>query len=692
MNLVLTLVTTTLCLLLAVIVYVRNEKKDAHKLLAVLSICLALWSVTNWLSLQPLNEEVKFFWIKAVMFVTAPIPLLFFLFTLHFPKFTSIDNRKLKFLISLAVAVTTILMLGAFTQYMFSAYYINDGIPHLSPGPLAVLYGFTFFSLTLAGMYVLLQKYFHSSGLSQLQVAYVLFGLSLTISVGFISNYVLVVFSQNFNFVSYGPASSLFLLACMSYAALRHRLLDLRLVIVKATAYAVAVFVIVGLYSMFINELTELVKYLYPSISYRIVTMIALIIGMTTYPGLLKVTQQLTQRLFHQKAFNQQRAHKILSNIFATQLTTASLLQSLDQFFCTQFGVKFSSVALQHSDQSRLSDLLISSMKKRYAYKIFVTDEHAEGELFYYAIQQNIGLVLPLFLGSELTGYVTLGNKHSGHAFSSEELSFLETIVPELTIAIKHAYKLEKMKDEFVSIASHELRTPMTVIRSYLWLCLFKPNMKLPEKVRQPLQVAYSATERLLNLVQDLLTVSQLEVHHLQLKKEVVNMNQLTQNVVDELQLYAQSKRVTVVVEALTDNCKCTVDKGKISEVLYNIISNAIKFSPNNSTVLVVLGGNNRQLWIKVTDEGVGISELNQQRLFQKFGTVLDSYQKLPEQGTGLGLYISREFVRLHGGDIAVTAAPSEGSTFIVSLPREITDHAPYFAPAYASTAQNTFS
>ena len=285
--------------------------------------------------------------------------------------------------------------------------------------------------------------------------------------------------------------------------------------------------------------------------------------------------------------------------------------------------------------------------------------------------QQNIRLVFPITLHRQSTGWVYLGPKHSGNAFSAEELQFCEVVGPQLALAIDHLDQVDRIKDDFVSIASHELRTPMTAIKSYLWLCLFKPSLVLPDAVKQHLQTAYSATERLLELVRDLLTLSQIEAQQLPLKRSTIPLKSLAEKTVSELEPLALAKNVTFGIHESAAGITCEGDESKIAEVLHNLLGNAVKFSPEGGVVEISLAQSHQLVTVSIRDAGPGISVTDQERLFQKFGIIQSSYQKSPETGTGLGLYISQQFAKLHKGFISVNSVIGKGSTFTLSLPRE---------------------
>jgi signal transduction histidine kinase len=315
-------------------------------------------------------------------------------------------------------------------------------------------------------------------------------------------------------------------------------------------------------------------------------------------------------------------------------------------------------------------------------------------------------VLVPLALHHELLGWVVLGQKKSGNAFSAQELAFCQITAPQIALGLHHASsygrtrafnrrlkkevqhatqdlieanlqlsQLDQLKDEFVSIASHELRTPMTAIRSYLWLCLQHGTHTLPENVARHLHIAYDATDRLLALVKELLTVSQLEAGKLSLSLERVRIFSLVRSVIDVLSVSAAEKHVGIELHAEDEEVDVPLDRVKFSEVMQNLIGNAVKFSPSHSHVIVSIKKAEKYIKITVKDQGKGISQEDQKHLFQKFGVVQHQYKTVAQQGTGLGLYIAKQFVQLHSGTIKVRSTPGAGTTFVVVLPLSLSTH-----------------
>jgi signal transduction histidine kinase len=228
---------------------------------------------------------------------------------------------------------------------------------------------------------------------------------------------------------------------------------------------------------------------------------------------------------------------------------------------------------------------------------------------------------------------------------------------------------LDKLKDEFISLAAHELRTPMTAIKSYLWMIMNKDATLDAEKKKLYMERVYSSTERLLTLVNDMLDVSRLESGRLKLTPLDFSLLPLSHEVVDEFAAKIVERKQTLsVVDSTVPSV--LADRDKIHEVLLNLIGNAIKYTPEGGTIKVSFKENNGMVETAITDTGKGISKEDLERLFQKFGRLDNRLVSVGEAGgTGLGLYICKQLVELSGGKIWVTSEVDKGSVFSFSLP-----------------------
>lgn len=263
------------------------------------------------------------------------------------------------------------------------------------------------------------------------------------------------------------------------------------------------------------------------------------------------------------------------------------------------------------------------------------------------------------------------------HSFASliEQLMAREHLLEQISSQLKNANEklkaLDKLKNEFVSVASHELRTPMTSIKSYLWMALKGKGGDLTEKQRYYIERSYNSVERLVRLVNDMLDISRIESGNIKLEFQQVDIVGLTHEVVDEFLPRANELGVTITVQEDNTPQKALADPDKIKQVLFNLIGNSLKFTPRGGVISIKFVHKDEFIEIRVRDTGSGIASEDVEKLFQKFGLLPGSYitNQTTIGGTGLGLYICRSIIELHQGTIrADSPGLGKGSTFIFTL------------------------
>jgi signal transduction histidine kinase len=231
---------------------------------------------------------------------------------------------------------------------------------------------------------------------------------------------------------------------------------------------------------------------------------------------------------------------------------------------------------------------------------------------------------------------------------------------------------LDKLKNEFVSVASHELRTPMTAIKSYLWMALNGKGGQLNEKQHYYIERGYNSVDRLIRLVNDMLNISRIESGRISITLQPVDIITLTKEVVEEVIPHAKEVGVTITIQKIESLPKVLADSDKIKEVLFNLIGNSVKFTPKSGSIMISYSQKDGFVETKITDTGAGIEPDDMGKLFQKFGLIEGSYvtnQTSTSFGTGLGLYICRSIIELHHGEInAASEGKGKGSTFAFTL------------------------
>jgi signal transduction histidine kinase len=224
---------------------------------------------------------------------------------------------------------------------------------------------------------------------------------------------------------------------------------------------------------------------------------------------------------------------------------------------------------------------------------------------------------------------------------------------------------LSKQKDEFIGIASHELKTPVTSIKGYTQILKIRfaqeKNMRAVEMLtRMDRQI-----DKLTFLINDLLDVTKIEGGKFQFHRSYFDFNELVAEIAEEIQ---QTTSAHTIITKLALTSKIYGDKERIGQVITNFLSNAIKYSPNSAQIILTTLKEARRITLCVQDFGIGISKEKQEKVFDRFFRVSGSKEDT-FPGLGLGLFISAEIIKRHNGTVSVKSIKNKGSTFCFSLP-----------------------
>jgi signal transduction histidine kinase len=243
-----------------------------------------------------------------------------------------------------------------------------------------------------------------------------------------------------------------------------------------------------------------------------------------------------------------------------------------------------------------------------------------------------------------------------------DEISQVDQVFHQMADKLK---EVERMKKEFVAMVSHDLRTPLTSIQALLTLLETGVLVELPDKARNRIEGGQSEITRLISLVNELLDIERMEGGKLDLEFNLAPLSKIIARSVQSVNSLSESRRIGISYPE-TDE-QLYVDEDRIVQVIVNILSNAIKFSPDDSRISITMSGDKDKVLIKITDQGRGIPLEHRASIFNRFQQVELGDNR---RGTGLGLAICKTIIEQHGGTIGVESAMGRGSTFWFTLPR----------------------
>jgi signal transduction histidine kinase/CheY-like chemotaxis protein len=284
--------------------------------------------------------------------------------------------------------------------------------------------------------------------------------------------------------------------------------------------------------------------------------------------------------------------------------------------------------------------------------------------------------------------------------FGGDELSRVQQFMSAVAAAVDRGTLLERLKETnaelveanhhktvFLANMSHELRTPLNAILGFSELLVDAPNEQFPEATRKRfLEQIHSSGKHLLGLINDILDLSKVEAGQMELRLQMVTVAEVVAQVVSTIEPLATKKHIEVKADGAGGG-QILADEGKLKQMVLNLVSNSIKFTPEGGTVTIESVRAGDRVEISVSDNGIGIAPDDLQRVFKEFQQV-DSGANRTQQGTGLGLALTRSFAILHGGNVRAESELGKGSRFTIDLPVEA--RSPHRAPTLANGSGGT--
>lgn len=692
---------------LTLIVYFRNPKSATNRVFAILGTTISLWLIAMYISLKPLSPSDSLMWIRLTIFMATPMSILFLLLAHTLPS----DKLRLKrpYFISLIVA-TVIVMLITISPYAFTSIEYRTVLPSPQPGLGLIPFGLFVSGCSLTAVIILYIRLKRALGKEKNQLKWIMTGILIMYTLLILTVLLPVSIFGNNNFVILTPIYTLTFLGTTAYAIIKHRFLDIGLVVARAIAYSAIILMISIFYvssTFFIS--TFFLTNFNPTRQLIVYTILTILVALS-FQRLKQYVEKITDKFFFKGHYSSDQILTSLAHVMSTDIQLQSVSDKILQTLISEMRLTRGAFVLVEG--GAIYDIIALGFEEKphYIYHelrplledldILIFDDLEEGSVKQLMRSKGITIAKPLRVKDKNVGLLILGEKASGEIYSEQDIKLLEILSPEVSVAIQNSQsydkiqkfnitlsveiakatqelklansrlqELDQLKDDFVSIASHELRTPMTAIRSYSWMAINRSDIPLSEKLKKYLTRTLTSTERLINLVNDMLNISRIESGRIEITPNPFDLKELVKEVFEEVSARAREKKLKLFLVD-TKLPQVFADSDKVHQVLLNLVGNSLKFTPIDGSITISFFCDGQKIEILVKDTGVGISSEDLSGLFKKFGRLDNSYVAAATSGgTGLGLYISKSLVELMGGKISVSSeGPGKGTTFIFSL------------------------
>lgn len=521
----------------------------------------------------------------------------------------------------------------------------------------------------------------------------------------------------NYELIMLGPLAILPVVGITFYTVKHYGLFDIKLAAVRSVAYVFSLAILALLYYLIAYIISAA---LFNGESYEVgpaSVMIALALAFIFQP-VKHFFDQVTDRVFYRNRYDTGEFLIRLGRILTSTTELRVVLERVDQEI-RQTLKAGSSLFLVYRDHHPNELVGKGISKQRFSVEDLAHLDAAaalfEGRLlevdrlsvsgvpehqaaYEVLAKRHIALALPLVSANEAIGYYMLG-EHKLGGYTKQDKGALEAIANELVIAVQNARSIQALrelnanlehriddatkelrksneqlreadlaKDEFVSMASHQLRTPLTSIKGYISMVLEGDVGDITPMQSKLLSEAFTSSERMVHLISDFLNVSRLQTGKFMLDPTLTNLADLVDEEVDGLRATAKARSLKLQFRKPSRFPSLYVDGGKIHQVIMNFIDNAIYYSAEGTTIIVRLAVEGGSVVFEVHDTGIGVPKSEQSRLFTKFFRATNARRQRPD-GTGIGLFLAKKVIVSHGGSMVFESVEGEGSTFGFRLP-----------------------
>ena len=597
----------------------------------------------------------------------------------------------------------------------------NGGDLVFLQGPLVALYVVAF--LVIVGLIIrnLLIRTKRGNYAEKNQARFIIFGWVTLIAVGLSTNIIIPSFNPEFTKQGYvAVLMAILLVLPTSYALIKHRLLDVRPLAARGISLILLLVTLGAVYAGVLLWLNEMFLADYNLSGYVLVFYAAVMItlGFLLHP-IYSLYNRWIGQIFLRRVYDSQKVINELNNVLVANLKLRALMPELQRVIRSNLDARFTIIKLHRrgavfhqgkpavlSNQELAElDLALSGLSKKSVPLLSIRDiavDPQQKELANLMLRHRLAVVGAIKQGSTPLGMIYISVKNSELPYTNQDLDIINIILSQAGLAIQNALlyqevstfndtlqkrvdgatrelrqtnskllAIDKAKDEFISIASHQLRTPLTTVKGYLSMLLEGGMGKVSPEQRTVLQQSFDSSERMAYVVSDLLNLMRLRTGKFSVDTSPTNLAEVVESELSYIQEQAKHKNLSVVFEKPANFPILMLDDTKLRQVIKNFVYNALFYTLPGGSVTVELSEQTGNVFFRVKDTGIGVPKEEQKHLFTQFYRAKNARDIRPD-GTGVGLFISKKVIAAHHGTILFESVEGKGSTFGFSLSKKL--------------------
>lgn len=714
-------ITCVLNLALGMFILLRNTRLLSNVTFFLLTLSISAWAVSNFLTEADIPLEFNQIFNRLAYLFGFLCMVAIVVFCYNFPTRVSVSRKA----VALFTGASIITLVLSVTPLVAGEVTRDDQGLHFSIGPLLWLYALNFLSFLFIGVVRLLKTRRNSSRQTKSQIMLVLLGFVISVMLGLAMNVIMPAIFANFQTAKFGPLLTVVLVGMTTYAIVKHGMFSIKLVIARSIAYLALVASFALIYSVgvfgiaysFVSEDSLWAKEIIP-------ISVALFLVFTG-PYLKRFFDKKTNQIFYRDAYEPQFFLDELNDTLVANIEIGILVRHTAMIIKENIKAECR-VYLRETESNKartigttkevIDDDEFQTIKHElatFSNRTIVVDELEEhySQLKKTLEKNNIAIVSSMtnsYEGNkEPMAYLLLGPKKSGNTYSRQDVRIIDIISDELLIAIQNALRFEEIqafnitlqkrindataklrrsneklkemdetKDEFISMASHQLRTPLTSVKGYLSMVLDGDAGKITPNQKELLNQAFVSSQRMVYLIADLLNVSRLKTGKFIIEKVPTNLAEMVESEIAQLKEVAKSRKLILDFDKPKDFPELLIDETKTRQVVMNFVDNAIYYTPAGGHIKIELKTDKHSVYFMVKDNGMGVPKEDQTHLFTKFYRAKNAQKARPD-GTGLGLFMAKKVINEQGGSILFESAEGKGSTFGFKFDRPKDDYQP---------------
>lgn len=705
------LVVSFLAMVLSMVIVIRSPRSRTSWAYLIYSVSSILWLSGVFLDRVPADILLLHFRSLFVFALIMSISLLVFINSLTKTKLTRFSFLT-GLLLSSFVAYASIA-----TDSITSSVVRSNGLVVPERGSLYPFAISWILAIGVYSIYVLVRMYRRASNYNRQQALIILTGYVSAFVMASLTTVVLPNFTGDNQYNDLAPFSSAVLTSLLAYAVVKHGFLDIRLIAVRALGYLLLSIILGSVYIVFSLLVLGRLLDISLTIGQQVAVFIFIVFTMASVRKLNPIIVKASRKLFYHTYYDAREVAERVTNLSVKSHDFDRLTSGYLWVLNDVFNPERVSISVLGHDGSLYRHEGLDGMTSTDRNELFLGLSRIDESTLYVDLEpaedarrggvhgllkaSGLDISVKLVNNGVAIGYLLIGPKKSGNPYSQRDIKVISATGNEIAVALQNARRYEQIeqfaetlqeevqvatrklkrsneklkaldeaKDEFISMASHQLRTPLTSIKGYISMVMDGDAGKVTKQQAELLDQAFISSQRMVYLIADLLNVSRLRTGKFVIDRSPTDLAEIVSSEVRQLKETVKVRGLKISYTPPAKRILYNLDETKIRQVVMNFIDNAVYYTPKGGLIEVDIKSTRKKLEFKVRDNGIGVAKSDVPSLFTKFYRAGNARKARPD-GTGLGLYMAKKVIVAQGGSVIFKSKEGKGSTFGFTFPMD---------------------